>query len=128
MTRYRNRNGLQTGSWIRPVLAILVILMVLALPARHASAQQVDLHSGHYVHQSCELGKKSVPHEAFCIGFLIGTVDTLFRSGAICERPNIDRNKAFEVIKRFLKDHPEDRELPAATLAAIALIEAFPCQ
>jgi hypothetical protein len=73
----------------------------------------------------------SVLNAGLCVGYVGGVIDTLVDqatefcvpqgpSGAIPDQ-------LVDVVKLYLRDHPEIRHLPAANIVTSALKEKFPC-
>jgi hypothetical protein len=52
---------------------------------------------------------------------------TVFVGLRACMPEHADAGQITDVAVRFLASHPERRHLPAVTLVAEALAEAFPC-
>jgi hypothetical protein len=48
--------------------------------------------------------------------------------GETCADRNVTTGQAADVVIRFLRDHPGVRNNSAASLARVALKEAFPCK
>jgi len=44
-----------------------------------------------------------------------------------CVPPNVENGQVIDVVKVYLRDHPETRQYSAPTLVMLALKEKFPC-
>jgi hypothetical protein len=64
---------------------------------------------------------------AFCLGVAAGYSDMLAVNGQICKQHSVTVAQVKDVIVKFLREHPENRHYSAASLAGVALTDAFPC-
>jgi hypothetical protein len=68
---------------------------------------------------------------AFTSGFIsgMGVQAEYFKSEKLfCFPATAKNSQAADVFSKYLDRHPESRHLDSTTLAAIAMIEAFPCK
>jgi Rap1a immunity proteins len=69
---------------------------------------------------------------AFCAGFVAGLIDALSsvqevnKATAFCINPNV-QGQATDIVKVWLRDHPEKRHLRGASVVLAAIREKFPC-
>jgi hypothetical protein len=65
----------------------------------------------------------------FCTGYILGVADVLQAQRAIC-RPGSDvaTRQTTEVVRRYLRDHPEQWHRHGLSIVRSALAEAFPCR
>jgi Rap1a immunity proteins len=90
--------------------------------------------SGNELWVACEAaeGKGSVM-DAACGMYVLGTVDTvrvLHDSKQItyyCIPDNVTNGQLVDVVKLYLRNHPENRQYAGPTLIMMALKEKFPC-
>ena len=64
----------------------------------------------------------------FCQGYIAGIADTLELTAEICLPQNSDLRQSSDVVTNYLRGHPETRHRAAASEAADALKQAFPCK
>ena len=64
---------------------------------------------------------------SYCLGVTSGYSDMLQSLGETCADKLVTRGQAADIVVRFLRDHPKNRHLTAASLARAALTDAFPC-
>ena len=60
----------------------------------------------------------------YCLGVVRGVSFWLLPKGC---SDNVTMGQMVLVVSKYLKDHPEDMNLPDALLASTALSKAFPC-
>jgi hypothetical protein len=67
---------------------------------------------------------------ALCRGYIVGVSDalTLMNQRLLCVPEGVDGGQEIDILKLWLRDHPEKRHLPAVGLVAAALNEKFPCK
>ena len=68
-----------------------------------------------------------------CLGYLTSIVNIQMSGVALggrkaCIPPNADMNQIVDVLRAYMRDHPERRHLLAANVAAEAFGTAFPCR
>jgi hypothetical protein len=69
----------------------------------------------------------------FCRGYIAGVADILENREvagyrACIPAPTAEISQLAEVVTNFLRDHPDERHLTAASNVAFALSKAFPCK
>ena len=63
-----------------------------------------------------------------CRDYVLGVVDALRDAGMFCVPANsVQVNQVVDIATAHLRDHPENRHLPASDLIVSALKEKFPC-
>ena len=91
--------------------------------------------SGNELYEECSATgvDKSAKHVA-CMAYVTGVLDTLGlaqtagRDGAnVCLPGGVTRRQMGDVVKLYLERNPQERHRDAASLAAQALAQAFPC-
>jgi len=73
-----------------------------------------------------EVGEAAV-FAAIFFGYVEGVIDEGW-SPAPCIPEGTDRKQIFQVVRKYLKDHPEQLDLRAATIIQKAVNEAWPCK
>ena len=73
-----------------------------------------------------EVGEAAV-FAAIFFGYVEGVVDEGW-SPAPCITEGVAKKQIFEVVRKYLKDHPEELDLPATTLIQKAVNKAWPCK
>ena len=73
-----------------------------------------------------EVGEAAV-FAAIFFGYVEGVVDEGW-SPAPCITEGVTKKQIFEVVRKYLKDHPEELGLPAATIIQKAINKAWPCK
>jgi hypothetical protein len=72
------------------------------------------------------------PPTAYCLGFVAGVFDTaemllLDSSGRLCAPKSVTLGQVRDVIVKYLRENPAERNLPASLLALRAVQAAWPC-
>ena len=68
-----------------------------------------------------------------CAGYILGVVDLDITLGQVTGKKsnvcvqNVQGSQLVDVVKFYLRGHPEERHFPAASSVVIALAEKFPC-
>lgn len=130
------------------VLSAILLAASLALPAK---AQDFTLeYYGNELLDDCSKIEKATPdndREVIqvyrCLGFLQGVIggvtlidgvrggkvnaNTPHLFGAFCIPESATLLQGWDVVLKFLREHPERRHEPAANLVSLALFQAFPC-
>ena len=118
---------------------ILILAAALALMIATPAAGD----SGNEFYASCSGPGAS---ENYCIGYVLGAIEGwsaamgLIREGnpevhlhgialfALCPPDDHNLKQAFDIVVKYLRDHPEHRDRSMALLTRIALSEAWPCR
>ena len=97
---------------------LAAILIFLAKPA---AAEFLD---GNRISRWC-LAEYYQSSEWFCDGYVAGVADT---NKELCIPKNAAVAQTSDIFKKYLRDHPEDRNISAHSLVRRALAEAWPCE
>lgn len=69
--------------------------------------------------------------EGYCFGYIAGISDVLSNAAIgdfnACQPKDVTVQQVVDVVKKYLKENPQDRHFTANSLVAYALSEAFPC-
>ena len=99
-----------------------LLLIMLLFFAPLAGAQWV---TGTNLKEYC-FSDSSKELEGVCYGYVVGVADSLDRS--LCIPPAITRGQLADIVKKFLRTHPEKLQGSATTLVSEAIQGAFPCR
>ena len=109
--------------------AVLVIAALTLLSSQPATA--VD---GNELLADCEYflaRPPTLPLDALkaghCIGYIQGVWDALVRKSDVCRPDGLTGSQLGDVVKLYLRNHPETRHQTADELVGAALKEKFPC-
>ena len=83
---------------------------------------------GNELYEVCSAS--DIPRLHVCLGYIAGAADAASSSasyGMVCLPEGISMSQAADIVKRYLRDHPEVRHYAAYDLAANALAEVWPC-
>lgn len=88
--------------------------------------------TGNQLYERCN--NSSEVDRGFCIGYAAGVADMLTIQELVGERPKrlcvpveVTGGQLSDVVVKGLRDDPASRNQTASGLAAISIIEAFPC-
>ena len=109
------------------------VATAVALACRPASAQEPRAFlTGNDLWSRCS--GKSAFDAGFCMGYLGGIVDAMMGQPpgilgrTACFPEHVTAGQTRDVVMRYLEQHPDARHYSAASIAATALMEAFPCK
>lgn len=106
----------------------VLIAAMVAASVSGAGAVTV-FESGNKLHEDCSSSRSSFTDGA-CFGYILGAVDTYEimrarRDMRPCIRTNANARQVVDVVKKYLRDHPEDRDFTAYTSVEEGLEAAF---
>ena len=113
------------------VRILVAFLCVLAAPV---VAQPSGRVSGNELMDFCAPNDDLPPF--MCLGYILGAADFIGaqieaggtqRTVGLCLPSSVTRRQKFEVVMKYLQEHPEQRHYDAAGLILSALVQAFPC-
>ena len=109
-----------------PAIALLLLFVPTMLIAYD------DLFSGNKLkelmdHKDPVVTPQVVHDRGIAQGFVMGVAGVLSTGEYYCPPTGSTQSQAYDVVKKYLEDHPENRYLPAHFLVAEALKQSFPC-
>jgi hypothetical protein len=63
----------------------------------------------------------------FCGGYISGIAELATTIGLICPSDAVNNRQAWDIVRKYLEQHPETRDQLAEVLVFKALTDAFPC-
>jgi Rap1a immunity proteins len=114
---------------MRGAILVAVAMSCLMLDKAAGAAGPQYYVTGNKLLEFCEVPAVT----SACYGYVLGVVDALQVMGAdapkfsFCVPERVESGQLVDVVKAFLRDHPEKRHLPASDLVTAALNEKFPC-
>jgi len=66
--------------------------------------------------------------QAYCFGYVAGVTDVLTGMHIICAGARIGLAEIKDVVVKYLREHPGERNMDADDLTSTALTLAFPCK
>jgi hypothetical protein len=110
----------------RGCLAMRALFLFPLVFAHSVSAQAtIYFQTGNELFALCN--DRDPQQKAFCMGTASGYSDMLQAMRETCADKNVSQGQVSDIVVKFLRIHPELRNLGAASLARAALKEAFPC-
>jgi hypothetical protein len=107
---------------IKKLLTIAALAMLLGSPTSYAV---VVFQTGNSLAEYCEQDDSRF-QAGFCYGYVTGLFDKM-QGEEICMPDGVTIKQLGSIVKKFLREHPEDLHLSARSLVSAALVEAFPC-
>ena len=80
-----------------------------------------------FIENLSQASRLDIMKASLCRGFVIGAMDTLTMKKELCPPDGIDDEQAVDIVRLWLREHPEARHLSAVSLVQVALKEKFPC-
>ncbi len=105
------------------IAAALAVLVLVSAPARALAAGSWV--NGNELKKYCSSNSYE---RGICLGFTSAVANIVANAGwRACIPDGVTRGQLRDIMVKFLDDHPEALHLEAASLAARAYEEAFPC-
>lgn len=112
----------------------ILLTMVLFVTADSAPSKRVhaDLIEGNGLLEACT--SRAPLQGAMCIGYIRGVIDgenmmgtALNNKPLVCLSEGVTLGQVQDVVVKYLKDNPTERNKPSAGLIGIAAATAWPC-
>ena len=104
----------------------LFISAFLALTMLASTAEAQPMYqNGNELHK--DLYDSSTSSNMFALGYIVGVTDALLGT-TLCISPNVSQGQLMDVVKKFMNDNPQVRNLPAAVIVFAALDQYWPCE
>jgi Rap1a immunity proteins len=131
---------------MKTVVAIMVLLLVAQTTSPQiphsvppGTTDHIMFESGNALLRKCQSTQQV--DTMFCIWYILGVVDLVgliqgsidkdgksdWKYHAVCLSSQVERGQMRDVVLKYLVDHPERRDEPAAQLVVVALIKAWAC-
>jgi Rap1a immunity proteins len=86
-----------------------------------------DFFTGKELQAFCDSPNWDEKNPSVCFGYIIGVASALDGMSVICFSTEVRARQVEDVVKNYLKAHPEKRHDAASALVIAALKEKFPC-
>lgn len=103
----------------------LTLIVVVIAPVSPAAGAYL---TGNDLHRICKSLAEN--DSAFCAGYAVGAFERhLLDAGNAgwCPPERLDSTQFGDVLSKYLEDHPSERDLPAASVAGMAAMDAWWC-
>lgn len=96
------------------------VLACLLLPYQ----VEAKFRDGNDLWQFCE-----TPGNDACMNYVMGVMDLLeiYAQKAFCPSSSVVARQTADIVSKWLRDNPAERDKTAASLVTRAVVEAFPC-
>jgi hypothetical protein len=101
----------------------LIVVMIAALSLAQPDKNTPKKLDGMNLLRACG-GEDGAVGDGYCLGVIRGVDFWLLPKGC---SDDVGTRQRIMVVNKYLKDHPEDLNLPDALLVSVALSKAFPC-
>jgi hypothetical protein len=100
----------------------MLVALALCCFRAEAQAEGIDFITGNQLYEFCQ------GNRAYCTGYVAGVAAGSEKQGTtFCLASGVRSDQLGDVVKLWLRDHPEKRHLAASFLVFQALKEKFPC-
>ena len=82
---------------------------------------------GNELFEDCQKGRGGNFSDGACAGYIVGAHDAYEGVGGFCVPAEANAGQIIDVVKIYLRDHPEKRHLSGSRLILQALKEKVPC-
>lgn len=106
-------------------LMTIVVAAGLLWPSSGFSQGAGAFADGNRIYNSC--GGTDGMELSYCAGYVAAMSDALVATGHACMPADVTVQQAVDVVMKYLRDHPEQRQYPAWYLGRTALSLRFPC-
>ena len=117
---------MSTAQKVSRVIAMFIAILSCLL----VGEAKADFTSGNELWDACQAHLATEPIKAtFCTAYIVGAGET-FRGlvgGYYCLPDNVPNGQLIEIVKHYLRDHPQKRQDSAPTLITLAFKDKFPC-
>ena len=120
--------GLLSPALSRYTIAVAAIVWCVVIEAT------ADFTSGNRLWDACAADEQKEPVKAmFCTTYILGAGETFQvlqvanQVRFYCVPAKVENGQVIDVVKLYLRDHPESRQYSSPTLIMLALKEKFPC-
>ena len=114
-------------------VSLLILIMIFGL----ASPTIAGYYDGNRLHSACE--DEDYFSQGVCLGYIVGSVAMLadlqsadvfrpFFKADCVPTEQVQTGQIRDVVKKYLREHPEERHFLGSVLVITALREAFPCK
>jgi hypothetical protein len=108
------------------LLWFLAGLAIIANLFEPAVAEKISgFVGGNELFESCKSDNVGVQN--ICRGYIVGVVDAFDAQRIICTPENVSADQVRDIVVKWLRDHPENRHLQAATLVKAAIPDSWSC-
>jgi len=107
---------------IKKLATIAALVMLLGSPISYAASYAAIL-SGNKLLESCELDDASF-RDGVCYGYVFAVYDMV---GPVCTPASVKGEQLVNIVRKYLKENPEDLHHKAAVIVNFALSQVFPC-
>lgn len=111
---------------MRGVLAVVLGVAITTACSVNGANAVAAYQNGNTLWEQCS--GESYASKGRCSGYIIGVVDALAgfdQDSADCVPRSATVGQITDVVSKYLKEHPEDRHLSAASLVKYAVEQAF---
>mgnify|MGYP003650305081 CR=1 FL=1 len=105
---------------IKKLVTITALAMLLGSPTSYAA-----LYAGNKLLEACEQDDETFG-DGVCFGYVFGVFDVM-QGVTVCEPEGVTGKQIVSIVRKYLKENPENLHYEAAILVTHALDHYFPC-
>lgn len=79
---------------------------------------------GNKLYKSCSSGNEN----AACSAYIVGAFDVASAMKVVCPPDDVTIGQVTDIVKRYLKEHPENRHYNASSIVVSVMQKTFPCK
>lgn len=102
---------------------VLVLAAILAGYTTESTAAGI---TGNELWSAMQAEKGTLERQ-FAVGYIAGAVDASWILFIDCTPEGVTVEQGVDIVKKYIRQHPEERHTFAADMVLGAMIEAFPC-
>jgi len=118
---------------LKIVIPLLISVCPMAVAQQVSAPSEADfVSSGNAFLRICQpRDEKRAFTRGVCSGYVIGVADGVAMLTAdspyFCSSANVENGQKYDVVVKYIKEHPEKAHLQTPHLIVDAMIDAFPC-
>ena len=107
-------------------------LVAICFYGLQCAAAEAAFNDGNWLYNQCEAGQNTVDF-SFCLAYVTGATDAwvdaqvVSKTKYFCLPKNGTVGQIVDVVRKYLRDHPETRQYAADSEIEAAIQTAFPC-
>ena len=119
------------GTARRVLIVAVTLSCIVAVGGAEAAGRSLVFINGNKLFEMCQTADVSAQtsqtfKDGTCAGYILGVADALGGS-SFCFAVEMEVGQLVDVVKLYLRDHPERRHYTAASLIVDAFTEKFSC-
>lgn len=114
---------------------IFYAVVAISLTASVPEAAHAQFLSGNQIYSDCQANKSDDTYyqkSAHCTAYVMGAFDAILLARQLNGKPdctpnNLTAGQMRDVTLKYMRDHPENRNMSAASIVLLSIVDAWPC-